>query len=397
MSNDGTIHDWADAIPRGSVVGVAMSGGVDSSVAASLLVERGFEVVGLTMHLWTDAKGGELSLNRASGCCSITMARDAAQVAERLGFRHYVLNLSDEFHGSVVQNFAREYLSGRTPNPCVRCNTFVKWQTLLERSRKLGCDYLATGHYARVVRGGERSRLFRARHLEKDQSYALWGLSQESLARTLFPLGDLPKREVRRIASEHGLATADKPESQDICFVPDNDYRRFLGDNFAQALAVIAPGEIVGPDGIVLGRHGGVSNFTVGQRKGLGIAHGRPLYVTRIDVDENRVYVDDEEHCFSDSAIVEDVNWISIGEPNQALECEAKVRYRDGGHAARVMPLAGGRARIEFARPVRAVTPGQSAVFYRGDELLGGGVLLEVSRGATRGDAVSAEGGLAHE
>jgi tRNA-uridine 2-sulfurtransferase len=352
-----------------------MSGGVDSSVAAALLKQQGYDVIGLTMHLWTDAAGQEMALNRASGCCSITMAQDAAAVAARLGFRHYVLDLSREFHGVVVENFGREYLAGRTPNPCVRCNTFIKWQTLLERARRMGCDFLATGHYARVGRFGERLTLKRSLHLEKDQSYALWGLTQDSLAHTLFPLGELPKTEVRKIAAELELTTADKPESQDICFVPDDDYRRFLRDNFPEALRLIERGEIVGPGGKVLGYHNGVSNYTVGQRKGLGIAADRPLYVTEIDPDVNRVYVDYDENCFSTSAHVHDVNWVSITPPTAPLACQVKVRYRDRGHEATVIPSADGTARLEFHAPVRAVTPGQSAVLYDGDLVLGGGVL----------------------
>ena len=352
-----------------------MSGGVDSSVAAALLVEQGYDVVGLTMHLWTDEKGQEMSLNRASGCCSITMSRDAAQVAEKLGFKHYVLDLSQEFHGSVVKNFAGEYLAGRTPNPCVRCNTFVKWQTLLERARKIGCDYLATGHYARVESGGERAVLRRALHQEKDQSYALWGLSQDSLQHTLFPLGELPKSDVRRIAAKFELVTADKPESQDICFVPDNDYRRFLKDNFESELRVIEKGEVIGPGGKVMGFHEGITHYTVGQRKGLGISADRPLYITRIETASNRIYLDYEENCLSESASVYDTNWVSIDEPLTPFDCEVKVRYRDQPHAATVVPAANRTAAIRFHEPVRAVTPGQSAVFYRGDLVLGGGVL----------------------
>jgi tRNA-uridine 2-sulfurtransferase len=352
-----------------------MSGGVDSSVAAALLMQQGYDVVGLTMHLWTDAKGAEMALNRASGCCSISMAQDAAAVASRMGFRHYVLDLSPEFHREVVQNFGKEYLAGRTPNPCVRCNTLVKWQTLLERAQRMGCAYLATGHYARADKANGRFRLRKSLHTEKDQSYALWGLSQDSLSRTIFPLGELTKPEVREIAARMDLRTADKPESQEICFVPDDDYRRFLRDNFGSGAGGSEQGEIVGPDGTVLGFHNGVGNFTIGQRKGMRIAAARPLYVTRIDPVENRVFVDWDESCFSREAYVRDVNWVSIASPEGELDCEVKVRYRDEPHPARVFPLHDGTLRIEFADPVRAVTPGQSAVFYDGEVVLGGGVL----------------------
>jgi tRNA-specific 2-thiouridylase len=360
-----------------TVVAVAMSGGVDSSVAAALLALQGHEVIGLTMHLWTDPSGEELALNRASGCCSVNMARDAAAVAQRMGFRHYVLDLSEEFHAAVIEDFGHEYSRGRTPNPCVRCNTFVKWQTLLERADRMGCDYLATGHYARVERGESRFRLLRTTYLEKDQSYALWGLSQESLSRTLFPVGELSKDEVRRIATELGLRTADKPESQDICFVPDNDYRRFVKEHFSASLPVVEQGEIIGPDNRVLGYHGGVTRFTVGQRKGLGISADRPLYVTRIDARANRVHVAYDDSCFASAAVAESVNWVSIAKPDVPVECAVKVRYRDNLHAARVYPLPGSRVRIEFAKPVRAITPGQSAVFYDGEMVLGGGILSQ--------------------
>lgn len=361
-----------------TTVAVAMSGGVDSSVAAALLVDEGYDVIGLTMHLWTDEKGQEMSLNRASGCCSITMAQDARAVSDRLGIKHYVLNLSKEFHGSVVENFAGEYLAGRTPNPCVRCNTFVKWQTLLDKAQKLGCEYLATGHYARVQKTGDRAMLLRARYLEKDQSYALWGLSQHSLHQTLFPLGDLPKSRVRELALGLELVTADKPESQDICFVPDNNYRRFLQDNFAMELKVLGGGEFIGPDGRVLGHHEGITNFTVGQRKGLGLSAGRPLYVKRIEPETDRVYLDYDENCLDSVAFGHDTNWVSIPRPSDPVKCDVKVRYRSEAVAAIVTSLPDGKVRIEFDTPVRAVTPGQSAVFYDGDIVLGGAILTSI-------------------
>ncbi|MBU1636097.1 tRNA 2-thiouridine(34) synthase MnmA [bacterium] len=371
------MHVAEKTISKKVSVAVAMSGGVDSAVAAALLQQEGHDVVGLTMHLWTDEKGQEMSLNRASGCCSINMANDAADVAERMGFRHYVLDLSQEFHSNVVKNFGAEYLAGRTPNPCIRCNTFVKWQTLLERARLLGCDYLATGHYARTERRGDRVALLRARYLEKDQSYALWGLSQESLSRTLFPVGNLEKPEVRRIARELNLAPADHPESQDICFVPDDDYRRFLNDNFGSELKLLEQGEIVGPDGGVLGYHRGIANYTIGQRRGLGIAADRPLYVTRIDPGNNRVHVDYDENCIFKEAHVREMNWVSVAYSEHAFRCIAKIRYRDEGHAATVFPTDSAQARIEFDEPVRAITPGQSAVFYENDAVLAGGLLYD--------------------
>ncbi|RPH95350.1 tRNA 2-thiouridine(34) synthase MnmA [candidate division KSB1 bacterium] len=361
----------------GKTVAVAMSGGVDSSVAAALLKLQGYDVIGLTMHLWTDPRGEEMDVNHASGCCSFGMARDAAAVAARMGFRHYILDLSREFHDCVVKDFVAEYERGRTPNPCVLCNSRIKWQTLLERASRMGCDYLATGHYARIERKADRFCLLRSLNTEKDQSYALWRLSQESLSRTLLPLGDLTKTDVRKFAAEFGLNVADKQESQDICFIPDNDYRRFLRDHTVQESGSKAQGEIIGTDGRVLGYHEGIASYTVGQRRGLGISASRPLYVTRIDPAANRVYVAYDEDCFSDEAMAEDVNWLSISEPKEAIDCGVKVRYRDSTHEARVCPLAKNRVRIQFAEPVRAVTPGQSAVFYKGDTVLGGGVLSD--------------------
>jgi tRNA-uridine 2-sulfurtransferase len=362
-------------------VAVAMSGGVDSSVAAALLKQLGYDVVGLTMHLWTDSHGEEMALNRASGCCSITMAQDAGSVAERMGFRHYVLDLSQEFHSAVVQDFGREYFAGRTPNPCVRCNTFVKWQTLLQKAQRLGYDYLATGHYARVDEVNGRMRLRCALHDEKDQSYALWGLSQESLRHTLFPLGDLTKTDVRKLAAQWNLATADKPESQDICFVPDDNYRRFLNDNFAAEMQIMEGGEVVHEDGRFLGRHEGLAFYTVGQRKGLGISADRPLYVTKLDVVANRVIVGYEDECFNRAINVHNLNWVSIAEPAEPLRCAVKVRYRDSFHQASLTIANGHKARIEFDEPVRAATPGQSAVFYDRETVLGGGIILDVQSG----------------
>lgn len=362
---------------RGKVVGVAMSGGVDSSVAAALLHQQGYDVIGLTMHLWTDESGRKMFLNRTSGCCSVEMAQDAARVAEKMDFRHYTLDLSKDFHQSVIRNFGKEYLSGRTPNPCVRCNTFVKWQALMGRARRMGCDYFATGHYARVSHDGDRSRLWRAGYLEKDQSYALWGITQEGLSRTLLPLGELDKNDVRQLAADLGLATAGKPDSQDICFVPDNDYRRFMDENFGSEMQERESGEIIGPGGQLLGHHDGITNFTIGQRKGLRVSVGRPLFVKRIDTQTNRIYVDDEDECRFIAAGAFDVNWVSVDPPQSSLSCHVKIRYRDKPHPAVVIPDGDSRVYIEFTEPVRAVTPGQSAVFYDGDLVLGGGVLTD--------------------
>jgi tRNA-specific 2-thiouridylase len=247
----------------------------------------------------------------------------------------------------------------------------------LERAKRMGCDYLATGHYARTKQEGERFVLRKSLHTEKDQSYALWGLSQESLSRTLFPVGDLEKPVVRRIARDLNLGPADHPESQDICFVPDDDYRRFLNDNFNSQLKLICQGEIVGPDGAILGYHNGIMNYTIGQRRGLGIAAERPLYVTRIDARLNRVYVDWDENCIAEEAFVHEMNWVSMAQSSEPFRCTAKIRYRDEGHAATVFPSENGMAHVKFDEPVRAITPGQSAVFYENDIVLAGGLLYD--------------------
>ncbi len=363
-------------IDRSKTVVVAMSGGVDSSVAALLLKEQGYTCIGITMKLWDyELVGG--NVNHESGCCSLDSINDARMVCARLGIPHYVLNFSREFHQSVVDDFITEYLAGRTPNPCVQCNTRIKWQTLIERARELGADYIATGHYARVRYNSETGRyeLWQGVYKEKDQSYALWGIKQESLARTLFPLGELTKPEVRKIAEQYGLKTAQKKESMEICFVPDNDYRSFLTRAVNGLQEKLQGGELVTVSGEKVGEHRGYPFFTIGQRRGLGKGFGRPMYVIETDPQKNRVVIGEEKYLYSKELIAKNVNFISVEGPGEGLRGEAKIRYKSPAAPATIFPLDEDRVRVVFDEPQKAVTPGQSVVFYNGEQVLGGGII----------------------
>lgn len=364
----------------GETVVVAMSGGVDSSVSAALLHELGYRIIGITLNLWDYSSSGG-NVNRESGCCSIDTMADARAVCHRLGAPHYVLDLKEEFRAGVRDNFRDEYFSGRTPNPCVRCNTYIKWGSLLRHTENIGAEKMATGHYARVDFDAERNRwlLFRARDLNKDQSYALWGLRQEALAKTIFPLGNLTKPEVREIARSLNLKTAEKPESQEICFIPDNDFRRYLRDQAAEMELPVVTGPIYDTEGAQIGQHEGTPFYTVGQRKGIGVAAGRPLFITRIDTQSNAIFMGDRDALAERDVLIGDLNWIDCILPELPREVTCKIRYKDAGATATIIDADPHTARLRFVEPQFAITPGQSAVMYDGDRVVGGGVIRSLS------------------
>jgi tRNA-specific 2-thiouridylase len=350
-----------------------MSGGVDSSVAAALLRRQGRKVIGVTMNLFSLPKE-DCARDDLRSCCGWKAQEDANRVAVSLGIAHFVVDFRREFERSVIEDFGREYARGRTPNPCIRCNRFLKFGLLLERIGALGAETVATGHYARVTfdPGSGRWLLRKGVDADKDQSYFLYSLTQAQLSRTLFPVGELTKTEVRRLAAEFGLPVAHKGESQEICFIPDDDYPRFLQERFPEAFR---PGPIVDRTGKVIGRHEGIARFTVGQRSGLGIAAPRPLYVLAVDAATNTVVAGENRDLPRTRLLVEDANWISIEALNAPRAVKVKVRYRQVEASAMIVPEADGRVRVEFETPQRAIAPGQAAVFYDGDIVVGGGLI----------------------
>jgi tRNA-specific 2-thiouridylase len=353
---------------------VAMSGGVDSSVAACLLQEEGHEVMGLTMKLWDFAEvKGQLSYESRSHFHEAI--EDAKSVCAQIGTPHYVLNLCREFKEEVIDNFHSEYLNGRTPNPCVRCNVLIRWKALWMKARQLGARFVATGHYARVADG---KKLMRGKDQPKDQSYALWGLTSADLSHTLFPLGELTKEEVRRIAEKRGLKVADRAESQEICFIPDGDIAGFLRRWRRSDSANLSPGPIFNASGEEIGRHKGSAFYTIGQRGGLSIALGYPIYVVGIDPSANALYVGSDEDLFSSEFEVSEVNIINPEFKSGEFDCQVKIRYRHNPSPAEVRLIDPKRARVIFDKAQRAITPGQSAVFYDGEEVLGGGIVGKV-------------------
>ncbi|MDB6066412.1 MAG: mnmA [Pedosphaera sp.] len=347
---------------------LGMSGGVDSSAAAALLQEQGYDVVGITLKLWPQD-----CVNRAEDkCCGPQAVMDARSVSHKLGIPYYLVDEAEDFQKQVINYFAEEYKAGRTPNPCVMCNEKLKFGTLINRARQLGAEYIATGHFARIEKSADGTRMLlkRGRDPRKDQSYFLFSLRQDQLARTIFPLGELTKSDTRCVARQNELKTADKEESMEICFVPDKDYGRFLQQaNLVQK----HKGEIVNLHGHVLGHHEGIEFYTIGQRKGLGISSPKPLYVIELDPENNRVVVGDESALDRDEFLVERCNWIPYETAPESIEVTAKIRYNHPGTPATVTPQGNGEAKVKLHVPQRAITPGQACVFYQDDLVVGGG------------------------
>jgi tRNA-specific 2-thiouridylase len=352
---------------------VAMSGGIDSSVAAIMLHEEGYEVVGITMKTWDYASSG--ASKKETGCCSLDSINDARTIAVSLGFPHMILDIREEFGNFVIDNFVDEYMAGRTPNPCVLCNTHIKWEALLKRATMLDCEFIATGHYASVRTENDRYIVSKGLDENKDQSYVLWGLTQESLHRTRFPLGGFHKSEIKQMARDMGLhELANKSESYEICFVPDNDYRAFLKHRVEGLEEKLADGNFVGTDGTILGKHRGYPFYTIGQRKGLEIAVGSPLYVTNIDPDTNTVVLGQAEDLQRQEVWVRNLNLVKYAALPDGIEALTKIRYKDAGTLS-TLHQQGNRVHVNFYEKVSAVAPGQSAVFYEGKDLLGGGFI----------------------
>lgn len=349
-----------------------MSGGVDSSVAAWLLKEQGYDVIGVTMQIWQDE--GVQCQAENGGCCGLSAVEDARRVAWELGIPYYVMNFKEEFQTNVIDYFVREYLKGRTPNPCIACNRHVKWESLLKRSMDIGAEYIATGHYARIelLQNG-RYALRKSATAAKDQTYALYNLSQEQLAHTLMPVGSFTKDEIRKMAEDIGLLVANKPDSQEICFIPDHDHARFIEAETGQKFT---PGNFVDQDGRVLGRHSGIAHYTIGQRKGLNLALGYPVFVTAIRPETNEVVIGSNEDVFTDTLICDRLNWMATdGLHGKEMQVTAKIRYSHQGASGIIHEIGQDLVECRFMEPVRAVTPGQAVVFYNGDYVVGGGTI----------------------
>jgi len=358
---------------------VAMSGGIDSTVTAILLREQGYEVVGITMKTWDYETSGVNG--KETGCCSLDSINDARAIAVKHGIHHLILDIRDEFGNFVIDNFVGEYLAGRTPNPCVLCNTHIKWEALLKRADQLDCEFIATGHYAQVLKNQENNRYFIRKGLDdnKDQSYVLWGLAQKNLSRTMFPVGQYHKPDIRQMAIDMGYhELAKKSESYEICFVPDNDYRSFLKHKVEGLEEKVNGGKFMLKDGTIIGTHKGYPFYTIGQRKGLEIAVGKPLFVTQIHPDTNIVVLGDEEDLKKSSLSVKQVNLQKYENINQPLETITKIRYKDPGAEAMIIGTDNNGIKVDFKHEVKSIAPGQAAVFYEDRDVIGGGWIDKV-------------------
>lgn len=349
---------------------VGMSGGVDSSVAAYLLKEQGYDVIGVTMQIWQDEDREAQEEN--GGCCGLSAVDDARRVAQRLDIPYYVMNFKEVFRRKVMDYFVEEYLAGRTPNPCIACNRYVKWESMLQRSMEIGADYIATGHYARIAQMPDgRYAIRNSVTAKKDQTYALYNLTQEQLAHTLMPVGEYTKEEIRKIAEEAGLPVAHKPDSQEICFIPDHDYASYIERTAKER--VPEPGNFVTREGEVLGQHLGITHYTVGQRKGLQLAMGHPVFVTQIRPETNEVVIGEAEDVFGDTLYCDHINYMGMADLPHPREVLAKIRYAHAGERCLIEQVAQDTIKCTFREPVRAITPGQAVVFYEDGYVLGGG------------------------
>lgn len=361
---------------KGKVL-VAMSGGIDSTVAALMLHHEGYEVVGITMKTWDYATSGGTTGKKETGCCNLDSFNDARMAAVQHGFPHFILDIREEFGDFVINNFVDEYIAGRTPNPCVLCNTHIKWRALLKRADAMGCEFIATGHYANI-RQHDNGRFYISKGLDetKDQSYVLWGLQQDLLQRTLLPLGNYRKSAIRKMAEDYGYPElAKKAESYEICFVPDNDYRGFLKRRVDGLEEKVTGGWFIDKNGKKLGQHKGYPFYTIGQRKGLEIALGKPAYVTHIDPDTNTVTIGEEEDLDRSEMIVNGINWLKYNTIVDGMTTITKIRYKDKGTLANLYSIDNNKVNVKFYENVKGIAPGQSAVFYEGNDMIGGGII----------------------
>lgn len=359
---------------------VAMSGGVDSSVSAVMLHKQGYEVIGITMKTWDYHRSGGNS-GKETGCCTVESMNDARQIAVRHGFKHFIVDIRDEFGNWVIDRFIEEYTSGRTPNPCVLCNTHIKWAALLRRADNLGCDYIATGHYANVREQNGRFIISKGRDHNKDQSYALWGVQQKHLGRTIFPLGKYRKTEIRKLAEDFGLLNvASKPDSYEICFIPDNDYHRFLMDRVDGLEQRVSGGDFVDTQGNLIGKHKGFPFYTIGQRRGLHLPMGRPVYVTHIDAENNVITVGEKEDLISTTCRAKELNLVKYAAiPDGEMEITGMIRYNDSGAMGTIKQLSDDEIEVFFPAGREAITPGQAVVCYEGEDVVAGGWIYKVN------------------